>query len=292
MLDHLLRPSADPSKTEAMKTAPLVLRAGPCSVAVDLASGGRLSSWQIHGQEVLEQRSPGNHPFGWGSYAMVPWAGRLRNGQFTFDNVEYTMAPTMDRHAIHGTTYDVPWTHLTGSDDWAMIGMRLEDPWPFGGSVTHLIHLGTDSLTQTLTVVAGNQPMPATVGWHPWFRRQLDFGGPLHLAVDMSRAGMLVRDGAYIPSGDVVPVGPRPWDDCFECVGSIALRWDGFARIDVAHECENVVMYDPPHAICVEPQSGPPDSFNLVAQQCRLEAGEVLERTVTWRWTMASQTHT
>ncbi len=274
-----------------MTSAPLLLRAGPCSVAIDLGRGGRLSSWKIHGNELLEQRTPSNQPFGWGSYAMVPWAGRLRDGEFTFDGVDYKMAPTMDQHAIHGTTYDVPWAYLTGSDDWVMIGMRLEGPWPFGGSVTHLIHLGTDSLTQTLTVVAGDQPMPATVGWHPWFRRQLESGGPLRLDAEMSDAGLLVRDEDYIPSGKVVPVGQRPWDDCFENVGAISLHWDGFVRVDVLHECENVVLYDPPHAICVEPQSGPPDSFNLVQEDCRLEPGEVLERTVTWRWTMASQTH-
>lgn len=274
-----------------MNTAPILLRAGPCSVSIDLVRGGRLSSWRIHGTELLEQYSPSNHPFGWGSYAMVPWAGRLRDGAFTFDNITYKMAPSMGPHSIHGTTYDVPWTHLIGGDDWAMIGLRLDDPWPFGGSVTHLIHLGVDSLTQTLTVVAGDQPMPATIGWHPWFRRKLETGGPLQLDADLTEARLLVRDEAHIPSGETVAVPPRPWDDCFENVGSIALRWDGFTRIDVAHECENVVLFDPPHAICVEPQSGPPDSFNLVPDQCRLEPGEVLERSVTWRWTMASQSH-
>jgi aldose 1-epimerase len=100
---------------------------------------------------------------------------------------------------------------------------------------------------------------------------------------------MLVRDDDYMPTGKKIAVPERPWDDCFVGVGNIALDWPGALRIDVEHDCSHVVLYDPPHAICVEPQSGPPDAFTLDAAGSRLHAGGVLERTVTWRWTMASR---
>jgi aldose 1-epimerase len=267
----------------------VVLQAGPCSVTLDLAHGGRLASWRVHGLELLEPRSADNHPFGWGSYPMVPWAGRVREGAFEVDGSHFHLPINAAPHAMHGTTYDAKWTHLTGSSDWAMLGLRLDSPWPFGGSATHLIHLGPDSLTQTLTVVAGDRAMPAVVGWHPWFRRKLERGGALELDVDMTRAEQWYRDADFIPSGKVGSVRPRPWDDCFEGVNEVGLKWDGALRIDMTHECENVVIYDPTHAICVEPQSGPPDAFNSMPEDCLLESGEVLERSVTWRWTMASK---
>lgn len=267
----------------------LDLHAGPSTLSIDLAAGGRLASLRIHELELFEQRTLKNHPFGWGSYPMVPWAGRLRGGSFTFDGISYNVPANMDAHAIHGTCFDAPWEHLSGSDDWAMIGRRLDSVWPFGGSVTQLIHLGPDSLTQTMTLVAGDRDMPAVIGWHPWFRRRLARGSALELVVDMKHARQWLRDDDYIPSGKSAAPGPRPWDDCFDGVSGARLQWPGALRIDMVHDCENTVIFDPPHAICVEPQSGRPDEFNLDPDACRLAAGDVLERTVTWRWTMASR---
>jgi aldose 1-epimerase len=267
----------------------VVLHAGPNVVDIDLARGGRLSSMRVHGLELLEQPNPSNEPFGWGSFPMIPWAGRIRNGEFGFDSVTHHMPVNMGPHAIHGTTFDTSWTHLSGGPDWAMLGLRFESPWPFPGSATQLIHLGGDTLTQTITVVAGDTAMPAVVGWHPWFRRTLDRGQALSLDVDTANASLLVRDSAFIPTGKRVRVSPRPWDDCFEGLGRIALEWQGALTLQIEHDCEYVVIYDPSHAICVEPQSGMPDAFNVEPENCRLEPGEVLERTVTWRWAMASR---
>jgi aldose 1-epimerase len=143
-------------------------------------------------------------------------------------------------------------------------------------------------LVQQLTVHAGDQDMPATLGWHPWFRRQLERGGPLSLDADMRAASWFEKDDEGIPTGRLRVVRPRPWDDCFRGVGSIALEWPAALRIDVEHDCDDVVLYDPPHAICVEPQSGPPDAFTIDAAGCRVAAGSSLERTVTWRWRMGS----
>jgi aldose 1-epimerase len=267
----------------------LELAAGPCRVLLDLEAGGRLASWRVSGLELLEPRNDGNHPFGWGSYPMVPWAGRLRRGRFSFDGTDYELPLNFfDQHAIHGTAYDATWLHLSGGTDWAMLGLRLGDPWPFGGTVTHLLHLTASTLTQTLTVAAGDRDLPASLGWHPWFRRRLERGRQLQLDADVSNARMLVRDDDYIPTGRLVDVPPRPWDDCFVGVGPIRLTWPGALHVDVEHDCSHVVMYDPPHAICVEPQSGPPDAFTLAPVASRVPAGGILEQTVTWRWSMAS----
>ena len=32
-----------------------------------------------------------------------------------------------------------------------------------------------------MTVTAADRPMPAQMGWHPWYRRQLDRGEPVEL---------------------------------------------------------------------------------------------------------------
>ena len=269
----------------------LTLAAGPASVVLAPDNGGRVASWTVWGMQLLEPRNDGNHPYGWGSYPMVPYAGRIRHGEFAFDGKHYAMPITMAPHSIHGLSADAVWDVLMEGDSWAVLGLRLTDPWPFGGTVTQLVHLRADRLVQQLTVHAADQDMPATLGWHPWFRRRLDRGGDLALEVDMADAAWFVKDSEGIPNGRLRPVPPRPWDDCFAGVGTIALRWPGALRLEVEHDCEAMVLYDPEHAICVEPQSGPPNAFNLRPDECRVPAGSSLERTVTWRWRMASAQH-
>jgi galactose mutarotase-like enzyme len=123
-----------------------------------------------------------------------------------------------------------------------------------------------------------------SVGWHPWFRRQLATGGPIELDIDLSHARMYVRDADYIPTGRTLPAPPGPWDDCFTDVGAVALHWPGALRLTAEHDCSSLVVYDPDDAVCVEPQSAPPDAINWDPHSVRLEPGGHLEHHVIWRW--------
>jgi aldose 1-epimerase len=270
-----------------------MLTAGPCSAQIDLDAGGRLASLNISGLELLEQRTADNHPFGWGSYPMVPYAGRIRRGKFSFDGVNYELPITLGNHAIHGTSHSTTWDLLAGADDWALIGTKIGDEtssyWPFPATVTHLMSLSTSGLTQVLTVNPTERAMPLSFGWHPWFRRRLERGQPLELHADMSHAQRFARDDDYVSTMNLVDPGPRPWDDCFMDVGSVVLRWPGAIEVEMFHDAPCVVLYDPPHAICAEPQSGPNDAFNIDPEGSRVEAGQLAEMTVSWRWKMASR---
>ena len=267
----------------------LTIAAGPASVSVDPAAGGRLATWTIDGMQLLVERDSGNHPFGWGSYPMVPFAGRIRRGRFSFEGQTVEMPINMAPHAIHGTGYDATWEVLAHTRNTLVLVLRLVDPWPFPGTVTHIMQIRNDRLVQQMTVTGGRKNQPVTFGWHPWFRRNIDGGGPLALHADLTGARVFLRDDDYIPSGELVPVGERPWDDCFEGVRSIGLHWPGALAIDVLHDCPCVVMYDPDHAICVEPQSGPPNAVTVQPASAFLGMYETREHTVTWKWSMASR---
>jgi aldose 1-epimerase len=96
---------------------------------------------------------------------------------------------------------------------------------------------------------------------------------------------MYRRDQDGIPNGELVPVGPHPWDDCFTRLGDppAVLRWPGAITVTLETSCPCVVVFDEPeHAICVEPQTGPPDAFTLDPAVVR--PGERLLATATWSW--------
>ena len=125
-----------------------------------------MTSLVVHGSELLVTEGMG--PISWGCYPMAPWAGRIRDGAFTFDGREHQLPLTMPPNAIHGTVLDRAWT-VVGD---GRIAIDLGPDWPFAGRVTQHVVLGKGGLKVTMTLEA-DEPMPATIGWHPWFRRIL-----------------------------------------------------------------------------------------------------------------------
>jgi galactose mutarotase-like enzyme len=96
---------------------------------------------------------------------------------------------------------------------------------------------------------------------------------------------MYAQDDDGIPTGELVPLGPHPWDDCFTELGDqpAVLHWPDALTVTLETACRCVVVFDQPqHAICVEPQSDPPDAFNLGPTAVR--PGEPLVATATWSW--------
>lgn len=255
----------------------LTLESERARLEVSPAEGGRIVGFAVDGLELLVPRELDDHNFG--CFPMAPWAGRVRHGRFAFGGEEYVLPLNKPPHAIHGVARDHPW-EVVGDD---AIATELRAPWPFGGRVVQRFGFGPQQLDLTMEVHAGDQPMPVACGWHPWWNRLVGRGKPLEVNL---RAGASYRkDAEDIPTGDLVPVPPHPWDDCFTELGlpPAILRWPGAITLTLSTSCPCVVVYDEPeHAICVEPQTAPPDAFNLAPTV--LEPGGLLVATATWRW--------
>lgn len=258
-----------------------VLDAGPARVVVDPLDGGRITSLAVDGVELLGGIGTGviEH----GSFVMVPWAGRIRDGVLRVDGVEHHL-PT-DRthpHAGHGLVMDRPWDVVSVSGEALRISCDLDARWPFRGHVVQEFRLAGDHLAQRIEVHAAQHAFPATVGWHPWFRRVLGPGSVAEL--DFTAAGMLRRDAAGIPSGEVVPIPPGPWDDCFPGVRwPMTITWPGVLTLQISSDAEFAVVYDElEEAFCVEPQSGPPDGPNTSPRM--VGPGDPLVVSTRWAW--------
>ncbi|MFM7536536.1 MAG: aldose epimerase, partial [Acidimicrobiales bacterium] len=61
------------------------------------------------------------------------------------------------------------------------------------------------------------------------------------------------------------------------------LHWPDGCAVTISSSCDHWVIYDEPtHALCVEPQSGPPDAITLAPVLA--EPGRPVDHTMTWRW--------
>ncbi|MFJ3898197.1 MULTISPECIES: aldose 1-epimerase [unclassified Streptomyces] len=260
-----------------MSNEEITLTAGDAEVTVQPGNGGRIGGLRVGGTELLRQGER------FGCFPMVPWCGRIRDGRFLDGGTVHQMPLNSPPHAIHGTVRDGVWRTARRSADEAVITYDLVEPWPFPGRVTQAVALTGDSLTVTTAVEAHGDSFPAQIGWHPWFRRNL---GGEDVTVDFSPAWQEERGDDHLPTGKRVDRGPGPWDDCFGMPGGVdvTLTWPGQLELKVTSPEEWVVVYDEQEAaVCVEPQTGPPNGLNTLPRL--VTPIEPLEATMTWTWT-------
>lgn len=243
---------------------------------VDSQDGGRLTSLIIDGLEVLrdETFNTDHSIFGYGSFPMAPYAGRIRNGKFEFAGTEYQLSNLADYpHAMHGTVIYQEWETAFASATKFKINTKVEEGWPFTAAVSQTFELGSNYLQISMELIA-DQQMPAWIGFHPWFRKEIA-GNKLELTANFTQ--MYVRDDDKVATKTISSPKPLPWDDCF--VGEtpdIKLTWGNLLTLDLTSNFPYWVIYSAPEdALCVEPQSAPPNALELEKAQI-LAAGESL----------------
>jgi aldose 1-epimerase len=240
----------------------------------------------------------------WGCYAMVPWPNRIRGGAFAFEGKEFRLSPDSSGHALHGLGVTRPW-HV----EWrttAAIGMSLDlqdAGWPWPARVLQRVDVADDEVRLAIDITAPvGVRFPAGCGWHPWFLRTLGEERDARVLVDANEYYELED---MIPTGRILPadgdsdlrafpmIGARRLDDCYRDLRApLRLRWGSIElTMRVSPNVKYAVVYTPPHAVCVEPQTCAIDAFNLdargsVAGTAVVDAGHPLSATSSWRWSL------
>ncbi len=237
---------------------------------------------------------------GEGSFVMLPWTNRIRDGRFSFDGAEYQLATNFpDGTSIHGIGRDFGWgiaDRSPYSARCAFDSRRVEDAnFPFDFGAVMRVEIKEDEVEIELGVTnLGDTAMPCGVGHHPFFYRSLDGGGD-ELGL---RAGVKGRYPCtlQIPDGPMVdedasrglraggPIGNPGLDDVFGGFdGNAELVWSR-SRVRCVMECSeafgHLVVFTPraekvdastdpaPETapplpwVCVEPVTMVNDGFN------------------------------
>ncbi|GHG58446.1 aldose epimerase family protein [Streptomyces griseocarneus] len=253
------------------------LKAGNAAVTLDPGNGCRLSSLKIDGTELLRQGE------NYGAFPMVPWCGRIELGRFRDGADTHQMPVNHPPHAIHGTGRDTAWHTARAEESAAAFTYDLADPWPYTGRVTQLAELTENSLTLTMGIETYDDSFPAQAGWHPWFLRNLGTGKDVE--IDFLPAWQEERGDDHLPTGRRITPRPGPWDDCFGMPDGVdvTLTWPGALELKITSRAEWVVVYDEQtEAVCVEPQSGPPNGLNTHPRL--VTPIDPLEISTTWTW--------
>ncbi|MER5257574.1 aldose 1-epimerase [Streptomyces sp. NPDC002855] len=264
-----------------MSSEDVTLTAGDAEVTVQPGNGCRVGSLRIGGVELLRQGER------YGCFPMAPWAGRIREGKFRNGGTLHQMPLNSPPHAIHGFARDAPWRTARAGKTEAAFTYDLTDPWPYEGRVTQLVELTEDSLTLTLGIETYGDSFPAQAGWHPWFNRNLE---QQDVRIGFDPSWQEERGDDHLPTGHRVAPTPGPWDDCFGMPDGVdvTLTWPERIELNVKSREQWVVVYDEQEAaVCVEPQTGPPDGLNTLPRL--VTPIDPLETSTTWTWTRLKQ---
>ncbi|HUW77443.1 MAG TPA: hypothetical protein VMV52_01680 [Candidatus Nanopelagicaceae bacterium] len=231
------------------------------NVSIDLANGGRLSSvkWRDLELAVAHRESP----LSWGWYPMAPWAGRIGRGDLdTPHGIEKLPTHLLPPNAIHGLLIDGQINLGATSDHEAMVWCDLPAPYE-GGRVEQRVVLADSMMTWSLSYRNGARPMPAWLGFHPWFRRTLSRGAEVEITNPATF--MMTLDEEGLPNGKIQGLTLPPWDDVFGgMLDAPTLNWPGALKVTCLSNAPWWVIYThDPEGVCVEPQTAPPHAAAL-----------------------------
>lgn len=246
------------------------LDSGMSEASFDLDDGARLTRLRLAGRDVLVTHA-GQEPMWWGSFVMAPWTSLLRDGAW-LDGVQHDLQLDPADSAWHGVARHSAWSRAGDT-----LTTPLSGAWPWGGVATLAPKLEAATLSVTLTVTATESRMPAAVGWHPWFVRQLD-GVEVELHVPEDALAQ-ERDLADAPTGRwVAPT--RQWNDCVRTRGPIDLRYPGVGSLRVEYSSEFVTLFSShEQGVCVEPVTSAAERLDDV-----LDPGESVSITISVTW--------
>jgi len=106
-------------------------------------------------------------------------------------------------------------------------------------------------------------------------------GAALHRADVVVDAVSWARDLVNTPAGDLPPAAIA--DAAASMAGEVGLTWPGALRLRCTTDCGYVIVYDErPDALCVEPQTAPPDGINTVPTLVRPGAPRTAH--AVWSW--------
>jgi len=268
----------------------ITLKNSNIEITVYPQDAARMTSLRVFNYELLRQWNSQRRAFQYGSFPLVPWVGRLGNGQLEVNGKIWQLPVNKPPHALHGMACYSEWDIVEQTADSLTLRMMLKEPWPWKGHVIQQIALQDDAVIMQLDIHSDGEIFPASAGWHPWFAKWINApqdvtGLPIDEALQLRfMADWQEEPGNNeLPTGRHIAPGPGPWDDCFGFNHGISVRleWPEKIALDISSPSPGLVVFDKqPDATCVNPLTQAPNAINISPEY--VTPGKPL--TIKTRW--------
>ncbi len=254
----------------------LTVTAGDWSLDLAPALGGSIVALRHHGHDILRPTPPGaDHVLQTSCFPMLPFAGRIAQGRFSFAGRTVTLAPNLpgDPHCLHGLAWLAPWQVTAATPGRVRLTWQCdgEGAWPWAHEAEQCFALHASGLSIVLAVTnRSDTAMPVGLGFHPYFPASAGTGlcfaaqrvwlADPTLLPDRPAAHDALGDwrhGAPLPTTRLIDNSYEGWSGSAQIAGPCPL-------VLRARGARDLHLYAPAGAafFCPEPVTHLPDAFN------------------------------
>lgn len=254
------------------------LAAGDYALSLSPQLGGSIARFDWRG-EPLMRRQQGDSILDASCFPLVPFCNRIAHGEFAVGSKRIKLRPNMPGsvhpHPLHGFGWLSSWTVIEQGEARARLQHSHQpDHWPWAYEAEQHFGLTDGGLHHTMRLRnMGDTPMPAGLGFHPYFPRteQATFHGQHRGEWTTSGEGLPISLDLQPNAKDWwrgQPVSTRPLDTVYsQRQGPLTVTWPErrlSLKIEPSARLEFTAVFAPDSAdfFCVEPSSQMTDAVN------------------------------
>ncbi|BFH74073.1 aldose 1-epimerase [Sulfurisphaera javensis] len=234
------------------------LRKGNMEIDV-LTKGAYLYSFSVNGKDILLRGNLYRLTRG-GMAILIPFANRVKGGEYEFEGVKYTLPKNKEGNAIHGLVLDKIFTIKEIGEDFVTLSYDLShNGYPTKLHIEIKYEVNESSLMTTFLVKnIGDRKAPLTVGAHPYFIVSNDWD-----IYPKEVKQCIMKNN--IPTGEIInsTLSHKDYDDCFLVEEDVKLVSSHSSILIKRENLPFIQIYSGVKgALAIEPMSGAPDAYH------------------------------
>lgn len=246
---------------------------------IHLNAGASLQELTLKEHAIIKDLSPLTYANTYASSILFPFANRIKDGAYTFNNKEFQFEKNQEEenNALHGLVYNKTFQIIDQetSDDSASVLLEYNEtelsigfPYTYTIQLKYIFTLNDLSLNVSVKNT-DSKAFPFTIGWHPYFLSDNLFNSSL----SFNSSKKLVLGERNITTGvedfelkEVFNIEDKQLDDCWILDSNeVTFNTPKYQLVIESSAKNNFLQaYTPPklNTIAIEPTTGVSDSFN------------------------------
>lgn len=265
---------------------------------IHLNQGASLQELTLGGKAIIQDLSPLNYQDSFASSILFPFANRIKDGSYSFNNEKFQLEKNQDeeQNALHGFVHNKRFKVIVKEvlGDTAKITLAYNElnktagfPYTYSIEVTYIFEDKT-LILQVRVKNTDSKTFPFTIGWHPYFisdnlpKSTLEFDCDKKLILGDRNITTGVED---VKNKVALNIENKQLDDCWVLNSDKVQFKTPKYQLNFSSSVKNNFLqaYTPPklNTIAIEPTTGVSDSFNNNIGLQTLEPNK--EYRITWK---------
>ena len=248
------------------------------SAKISLNEGGRLKELVLNNKTVIKEIEGFKYSKSYASSILFPFASRIENGKYTFNNKEYKLdCNDSNKNALHGLVFNKTFkvVKILETSKYSSVTINYKENqkvegFPFKYSITLTYTLYKNEIVLSVTIRnIDKTSFPFTLGWHPYF-----FTNDLSKSILKFKSDQKIKFNKNLITQNVMnektekefKIENKQLDDCFILnTNTVKFMTPNYQIEITTNQLEYYLqLYTPKYLplIAIEPMTGVSNSFN------------------------------